>query len=160
MISARLLLLLVVVMVKASAAVALASPFTDHAVLQRDVPVPVWGTDTPGTSVTITLQGLRATATTSAEGRWRAVLPPLPVGGPYELTVTGSTALTLRDVLVVEVWLCSGQSNMEYSTRRSSTGAAEVRRAANPRIRLLNLCPKKQGANTPQDRFEAAWTAL
>ena len=159
MTAARSLLLLIAATLPASAAVALASPFTDHAVLQRDQPVPVWGFDTPGSTVTVTIQGLRATATTSPEGRWRATLPPLPVGGPYELTVAGSSKITLHDLLVGEVWLCSGQSNMEYSTRRSDTGAADVPRSANPRIRLLNLCPKKQGANTPQDTFDATWTA-
>ena len=151
-------LLLLSFVIPASAAVAVASPFTDHAVLQREQPVPIWGTDVPGTSVQVTIQGLQATAVTAADGRWRAVLPALPVGGPYELTITGTSTLTLRDVLVGEVWLCSGQSNMEYSTRRSSTGAADVPKSANPRIRLLNLCPRKRGADTPQETCEGAWT--
>ena len=159
MLVTRCLVLALAGAVQVSAAVALASPFTDHAVLQRELPVPVWGFDTPGTAVNVSIQGQQATATAAADGRWRAVLQPLPVGGPYELTVAGTTTIVLKDILVGEVWLCSGQSNMEFYTRRSSTGAADLPSSANQRIRLFNLGPKKQGAITPQDTCTAAWTA-
>ena len=158
MMLSRCLVLVLTVTAHASAAVALAAPFTDHAVLQRDQPVPVWGTDTPGTPVTVTIHGLQAKAVVGTDGRWQATLPPLPVGGPYELSVSGTSTVVRRDILVGEVWLCSGQSNMDFFTRRSSTAAADLPRSANPRIRLLNLSPRKQGAETPQDTFDATWT--
>ena len=154
----RLLALSVLTCAQASAAVALASPFTDHAVLQREQPVPVWGTEDPGKTVTVSIQGLKATAVATAEGKWKAVLPALPVGGPYDLTVAGSSTIVLKDILVGEVWLCSGQSNMEWTVKKSDHGDAEVAKAANPRIRLFNVSAKRKGSNTPLDKVDAVWT--
>jgi sialate O-acetylesterase len=155
----RLITLSVLACAQASAAVALASPFTDHAVLQREQPVSVWGTEEPGQTVTVSLQGLKATAVASAEGKWKAVLPALPVGGPYELTVAGSSTIVLKDILVGEVWLCSGQSNMEWSVKKSDNGDAEIAKAAYPNIRLFNVTAKKKPSNTPVDKVDAVWTA-
>lgn len=87
--------------------------FRDHAVLQQAMPVPVWGLATPGEAVTVSVAGQTATATADANGRWLAKLPPLPAGGPFELVIAGRNQITLHDILVGEVWLCSGQSNME-----------------------------------------------
>ena len=78
--------------------------FTDHMVLQREMPCPVWGWTTPGATVTVTLAGTTATATASADGAWQARLGPLPPGGPHVLSVTGPQQVTLSDVLVGDKW--------------------------------------------------------
>ena len=92
------------------AAVKFAAPFTDGAVLQREAKVPVWGTANPGESVTVTFAGQEKTATAAADGRWRVDLDPMPAN--CEGRVLAANGVAVRDVLVGEVWLCSGQSNM------------------------------------------------
>ncbi len=92
--------------------VAPASLFCDHAVLQHGRPIPVWGTADEGEAVTVTLAGQTA-STVARGGRWSVQLPALPVGGPHVLTITGRNRIELTDVLVGEVWVCGGQSNME-----------------------------------------------
>ncbi|MFT3830532.1 MAG: sialate O-acetylesterase [Opitutaceae bacterium] len=86
--------------------------FGDHAVLQQGREVPVWGTADDGERIVVEIAGRRA-ETTAAGGRWLVRLPELPVGGPYTLTIRGTNTITLQDVLVGEVWICGGQSNME-----------------------------------------------
>jgi sialate O-acetylesterase len=88
--------------------------FSDGAVLQRGMPVPVWGTADAGEMVTIRLDGKQAKATADASGHWALTLPVLTAGGPFDLTVAGKNTLILHDVLVGEVWIASGQSNMEF----------------------------------------------
>lgn len=86
--------------------------FCDHAVLQQGREVPVWGTADTGETVVVEIAGRRA-ETTAVDGRWLVRLPALPVGGPYTLTIRGTNTIVLQDVLVGEVWICGGQSNME-----------------------------------------------
>ena len=123
----------------AAAAPLLASVFTDHAVLQRDRPIQVWGVAAPNAAVSIDLSGQAVTATADAQGRWSAQLPARTAGAaPLTLTVkAGSETQTVSDLLVGDVWLCSGQSNMEYPLRRALQGEAEAQNAADPQIRLL-----------------------
>lgn len=94
------------------AEVAPASLFCDHAVLQQGVAVPVWGTAADGEPVTVSIAG-QSVMTTARDGRWLVRLAPLAAGGPHTLTVTGSNRVVISDVLIGEVWVCSGQSNME-----------------------------------------------
>jgi sialate O-acetylesterase len=96
----------------ASAEVTLPNCFSDHMVLQREIKVPVWGTAAAGEKVTVKFRDQSQTATADAKGNWRVELAPLAAGGPDELTVAGSNTLTRKDVLVGEVWVGSGQSNM------------------------------------------------
>jgi len=114
----------------------LAPPFADHAVLQRDRPIPVWGDAKAGTRIEISLGGKSATAEADADGHWRAVLPALTAGGPYELKANDQT---LRDILVGDVYLCSGQSNMELQVRRSLDSRSELINAHNDKIRLFRI---------------------
>jgi len=88
------------------------SLFSDHMVLQRNVAVPVWGTAADGEKVTVSFNG-QTVSTTAANGRWMIKLEKLKAGGPYTMTVAGTNTISINDVLVGEVWLCSGQSNME-----------------------------------------------
>jgi len=112
--------------------------FQDHAVLQRDRPVAVWGRATPGAAVTVALGETQAEAVASADGMWRANLPALQAGGPYTLTArTGGLSQTLSDVMVGDVWLCSGQSNMEFQLRQVTNAETEIANAHDDGLRLF-----------------------
>jgi len=114
--------------------------FQDHAVVQRDRPLRVWGHAEPGDQVRISLGGKRASARADADGRWEAQLPALKAGGPHVLEVAaGARSQRVSDVLVGDVWLCSGQSNMELQVWRALDARAEIAGAGNDRIRLLTV---------------------
>jgi sialate O-acetylesterase len=114
--------------------------FQDHAVLQRERPIALWGKAAPKAELSIAMAGKQASARADKQGNWRAELPALPAGGPFELTVTTKTASrTVHDVLVGDVWLCSGQSNMEFAVKNSLNGAGEVAAANDPQMRLLSI---------------------
>jgi len=135
--------------------------YADHAVLQRDRPLVVIGRAAPNERVTVTLgDHARAEATTDAGGRWRATLPAQPAGGPYLLRATSVAGeASARDVLVGDVWLCSGQSNMEFPLSRAADAAAATLRAADDGLRLLSV--PHSGAPTPASAFgtPVAWRA-
>jgi sialate O-acetylesterase len=103
----------------AQATVRLPSLVGDHMVLQRAVPVPIWGWAAPGEQVTVTFRGRAYTATPAATGKWQLTLPATPAGGPYAMTIQGQNTLTIQDILVGDVWLASGQSNMEMPLRNA-----------------------------------------
>ena len=110
--------------------------FSDGVVLQRGRPIPVWGRATPKTVVTVSLAGQARTGSADATGTWRVSFPAMQAGGPYELTIAGGTMrLTVRDVLVGDVWVASGQSNMEWPVGQSIDAAAEIASANDSRIR-------------------------
>jgi sialate O-acetylesterase len=131
----------IVMAADASPAGALLGPlFADHAVLQRDRPINVWGETAPGQAVTVSLGGVTAAATADSKGVWRVQLPPQPAGGPHVLTArAGNREQTASDVLVGDVWLCSGQSNMVWNVRASLNGRAEVAASANDRLRQVTI---------------------
>jgi sialate O-acetylesterase len=112
--------------------------FSDHMVLQRDAKAPVWGTASPGEQVTVAFRDQKKTATADADGRWRVEFTGLKAGGPDELTVAGKNTITLTDVLVGEVWVGSGQSNMAGGVRGYSANdpvLAKLASTAHPQIR-------------------------
>ncbi|WP_407354677.1 sialate O-acetylesterase [Luteimonas sp. R10] len=152
-----LVLLLLAFSLPAHAAVELPLLFSDGAVLQRDRPLPVWGWAAPGTAVQVTFDGRRAEAVADADGRWSAVLPAHAAGGPFEITVTaGDETIVVRDVLVGDVWLASGQSNMEWPLLQTDGAEAEIARADDPLIRHFKV--PKSWADTPQARLAGgAW---
>ena len=125
----------------ATADVRLPGVFSDHMVLQRDKPLAVWGRADAGEKVTVALADQTATTTADGSGAWSVKLAALPAGGPHEMTVTGNNTLTFRDVLVGEVWLCSGQSNMQWPLKNATNGDAEVAAAVHPRLRLMTIKP-------------------
>ena len=141
----------------ARADVKLSQMFSDNMVLQRDMHVPVWGQAEPGEKVTVTIAGKHAVAIADAKGAWMAKLGPLAAGGPYTLSVTGKNTLTLTNVLVGEVWVCSGQSNMEFGMTQVKDAQAEIAGANHPRIRLYP--GRMSSAASPQNRMpgEVAW---
>ena len=88
--------------------------FTDNMILQRDVLCPIWGWTAPGTKVTVTLGEQTVSATADSDGRWMAKIGPKPAGGPHTVTIAGLKSVTLKNVLFGDVWICSGQSNMDF----------------------------------------------
>lgn len=129
--------------------------FRDNMVLQCDAPVPVWGTAEPGRTVTVTVGSASKSAVADAGGRWKVVLDPLKPGGPVEVTVASKETVTLKNVLIGEVWLCSGQSNMGWSVRLSQNAAEEIAGANHPRIRLFSV-PRRE-SDAPQSDVDGAW---
>jgi sialate O-acetylesterase len=123
----------------APADVRLPHVLSDHMVLQRDRPVPVWGWADPNESVTVTFAGQNLNTKADAAGHWQVQLQPLSVNAkPQVMTVKGHNTLTVQDILVGEVWLCSGQSNMAFALRSASNAADAIAKAKYPLIRLLN----------------------
>jgi sialate O-acetylesterase len=117
--------------------------FSDGMVLQQGVRCPVWGTADPDEEVSVSLQGdppLEARRTSAGkDGKWQLELPRPAAGGPFTLTVKGKNTLTLKDVYVGEVWVCSGQSNMEWPVNLSANPKETVEHSANPKIRLFTV---------------------
>jgi sialate O-acetylesterase len=124
----------------ARADVQLPDVLSDSMVLQRGVRVPVWGTASPGEAVTVSFAGQTKRTTAGGDGRWRVWLDPLKANAtPAVLTVSGRNKIELKDVLVGEVWLVAGQSNMQFTLAETREAAAAIAEAAHPLIRLFNV---------------------
>jgi sialate O-acetylesterase len=128
--------------------------FTDGAVLQRGVKVPVWGTARNGEAITVSFQG-QELSTTAREGKWRVDLAPLEAGGPWPMTIRGDYTIEIKNVWVGEVWICSGQSNMEWPVRNSADAEATIEGANDPRLRLFTV--PRQATDEPRRDVEANW---
>ena len=128
--------------------------FSAGAVLQRDQEVPVWGTANRGEKVTVEFCG-QTLNTTAAEGTWRINLKPLTAGGPFTMKISGSNTITIDNLLVGEVWVCSGQSNMQFALNEAATGAVEIPKANYPKIRLFSV-PRKTSVK-PLTEVTASW---
>ena len=122
-----------------AAEVKLPNIFSDSMVLQQKQENKIWGKDNPGQVVTISVGDKKVTATTDAAGNWEARLPAMEVGGPLTINVAGSSTKTISDVLVGEVWVCSGQSNMQWSVAQSNDQDLERLAANFPKIRMINF---------------------
>ena len=110
--------------------------FGSHAVLQRQKPVPVWGWAGKGEKVTVAFNGQTVSGKADNTGKWTVLLAQMPAGGPFTMTIRDKkNTITLEDILVGEVWLCSGQSNMEWSVAQTQNAQAEIREATHPNIR-------------------------
>jgi sialate O-acetylesterase len=148
--------------------VTLPSVLSNHMVVQRNVPVHVWGMAPPGEGVQISFRGESRGATTGPLGRWSVYLKPGEAGGPFELTVQGTPPLggssaavqtiTLTDVLVGDVWVASGQSNMEFAMRQAATAAEDLPKAGNDQIRLM-IVRQKASEYPLADVDTSGWAA-
>ena len=144
------------VSVTASADVSLPAVFSDHMVLQRDASVPVWGIADPGEEVAVLFAGQEHRTRAGSDGRWRIELDPMTASKvSRSMMVRGNNDLQLNDVLVGEVWICGGQSNMEWTVDGSSDPAREKATADRPTIRLIKA--PHVTANRPQDDIVARW---
>ena len=131
--------------------------FGDHMVLQRDRPVRIWGWADPGETVRVTLGPHASRVEADTNGAWQVVLPAMKAGGPHRLTVRARNTLRIDDVMVGEVWLCSGQSNMEWPLERCADAKAEIAAARDSRIRHFKVPHRASG--TPLDDVDATWEA-
>jgi sialate O-acetylesterase len=129
--------------------------FSDHMVLQRDVAIPVWGLAVPGSEVTVTLAGRSGKTRAGNDGRFSIRLPKLSAGGPHTLVVAGDHKITITDVLVGEVWLGSGQSNMAMTVKNSRDFQQEQTTAKLPGIRMFTV--KRASRATPQSECAGDW---
>jgi sialate O-acetylesterase len=129
--------------------------FRDHAVLQRDQPIRVYGRSAPREEITVTLSSGSARARADSAGLWSALLSALPAGGPHTLVARASSgaAQTVNDVLIGDVWLCSGQSNMVLPVNRTLDAGAEIANSGNSRIRMLAVALASSA--TPRQEFAA-----
>lgn len=149
-----------------SAEVSLPKILSNRMVMQRDVPVHVWGMAAPGQGVTVAFRNESRTVNADPLGHWSAYMKPGPAGGPFTLTVTpgpapnqgaAQPAITIDDIMVGDVWLASGQSNMEFPLSRASTAAQDLPNAANPQIRLL-MIRKRAADYAMPDADTDGWT--
>ncbi len=124
---------------EARADVTLPGVISDNMILQRNAPVRIWGKADPGERVTVTLMRRAASATAGPDGKWSVTLPALPAGGPFDLIVRGKNTRTVKNVLVGEVWVASGQSNMEFSLAAAANAATEVPAANDPNLRMFTV---------------------
>ena len=136
-------------------AVRLPSVLDSHMVVQRGKPIAVWGWADPAEAVTVTLGSDVAQTRGSAQGRWRVALPAREAGGPHTMTIQGTNTITLTDILVGEVWICSGQSNMEMGLGVVQNAEEERQAADYPKIRLFEL--PQTPAGEPRDDVNARW---
>jgi sialate O-acetylesterase len=114
--------------------------FGNDMVLQRGKPNPIWGWAKPGTQIVAEIEDHATTATAGDDGRWQLVIDPPPVGGPYTISISGAgQTVVLHEVLVGDVWLCGGQSNMELGLGRAEHGAEEIAAANHPEIRFFKV---------------------
>ena len=151
------------------AQVTLPKILASHMVVQRDLPVHLWGMAAPGEEVRVSFRGETRATKAGGLGRWSVYLKPGAAGGPFQILVEGTSAfadadanpsqlIILDDVLVGDVWLASGQSNMEFEMRKAATADADLPHAANPRIRLLVV--KHRASDYEQDDIDTeGWAA-
>lgn len=144
---------------KQATGLSLASIFSDHMVLQRDMKVPVWGKAEPGEKVVVAIDDHQQEATADEQGRWKVAIGPFKAGGPHDVTVTaGDDEETLDDVLFGDVWVCSGQSNMEWPMTATQDAESEIAAADWPEIRFVDV--PNVTADKPVDAFESTgWQA-
>ncbi len=136
---AALPLLILILTSVAHAEVRLPAIISDNLVLQQGTKVRIWGNATAGERVVVTFQNKSAETVADAEGRWQVFIGPLNKDGPAELTVKGNNVLTIKNVLVGEVWLCSGQSNMEWPLANTIGATETVAQANYPEIRMFRV---------------------
>jgi len=155
-----LLLLLCALPFTGRAAISLPPIFSNHAVLQKAAKVPVWGKADPGEKITLTISGADYRTVADGNGAWRLDLdlsaaPP----GPHEVTISGSATpvpVKISDVLVGEVWLAAGQSNMEFRLKGAADAANEIPASANPQLRQFLV--SKKASPSPQENAGGSWT--
>jgi sialate O-acetylesterase len=135
------------------ASVSLPKIFSDNMVLQREMPIAIWGWAAPGEKVEVSFNKQKQSVVSDSGGKWMLKLKPEKAGGPFELSVRGENTIVLKNVLVGEVWLCSGQSNMEWIVMLSANSKEELAAADNPYIRHIKILRSISGL--PRQDVEA-----
>ena len=130
--------------------------FSDHMVLQRDSDIRIWGWADPGEKISVSLAGSTRAASADGQGNWRIDLPAMRAGGPFVLRVQGKKTVEFKDVLIGEIWVASGQSNMTYALGGATGAAEEIPKADYEEIRLFTV-PQKISLAPPKDTSPAEW---
>lgn len=146
--------LAIIFAVSAVAAVKPNALFSDGAVLQQGTPVPVWGWAAEGESVTVEFQDQKVSAIAYG-GKWMVILNELKSGGPFEMKISGANSVTIKNILVGEVWLCSGQSNMQWIMAQTANAKEDIAAAKYPKIRLFSVPRVAQDA--PAEDVKGEW---
>lgn len=141
----------------AQADVSVPSIFADNMVLQRDQAVPVWGKAAAGEEVTVSINGVKRTTKAGDDGKWMVKLPAMKVGEPLEMTISGTNSLSFKNVLVGEVWVCSGQSNMQWAMTQALNPKEEIAAAKYPNIRLFHVKRVPQAHAQDDVVLTASW---
>src|SRR5690606_20030466 len=123
--------------------------FSDNMVFQQGMKIPVWGWADPGEKVTVNFEGNYAETVTGADGRWKLRIAPLAAGGPFEFKIEGNNSIVLKNIMVGEVWVCSGQSNMAMDVGSSMNPQEEIAAANFPQVRFFQI--KHGKAKEPQE---------
>ena len=150
-----LCLLMLVVLSPLTAEITLPGIIDDNMVLQRNTKLKVWGWADAGEKIAVSFAGQTVNTTTAVDGSWKTTLLPVKAGGPYDMTITGKNTLVLKNILVGEVWLCSGQSNMQMTLGSTLRGKETLVNADLPRIRLFTV--GRAITDTPQKNCEGQW---
>jgi len=129
--------------------------FGSHMVFQSEKPLTIWGWAAPGETVKVQLGSASQSAQANDRGEWKVVLPAMAASGPYTLVVTGSSTVKYDDVMIGEVWLCSGQSNMEFGIGHGNHAKEEIAAANHPGIRLLMV--ENRWSPLPQSDIDGTW---
>jgi sialate O-acetylesterase len=130
--------------------------FSDHMVIQRNIPISIWGSADPGEHIVVRLAANSMETSASDTGQWKTTLPAMPQGGPFTLVVRGKATIQFKDVLIGEVWLASGQSNMTYALSGATGAAEEIPKANYDEIRFFTV-PKKIALTPQKDTLSATW---
>ena len=147
---------LLLIVTSAFADVRLPGIFGDNMVLQRDKPIVIWGWASPGERVTVQLEKQSKKITAGKDGKWKLSLESMQAGGPFQLTVKGKNTIAFTNVLIGEVWICSGQSNMEWRVQNSNDADNEIAAADYPMIRHIDV-PNAIDSEPREDIDQAAW---
>ena len=148
-------LLLIVICGTVDAEVRVPSIIGDNMVVQQGQKVRIWGTAQPAERVVISFAGTNATAKSNTKGQWQTLIGPFKAGGPFTLTIKGSNTLILKNVFIGEVWICSGQSNMEFPLVNANGGADAMAQANFPEIHLFTV--EHNTAAAPLDEVKGSW---
>lgn len=137
------------------AIVRLPNIFTDNMVLQRDKPLKIWGWADKGEIVSINFNGQKQKTKAAADGSWMITFTPMTYGGPYEMKISGKNAILLTNILIGDVWICSGQSNMEWSLKNTRNAEKEISESNHPSIRLFTV--EKEMSYRPLKDVKGTW---
>ena len=149
------LILLCLTTVSVYADVTLPALIDHHMVIQRGVEFPVWGWAVPGERVTVDFNGQTVSCSAGSDGLWKVMLKPMKAGGPHTMTIRGNNTIVLYNILIGDVWICSGQSNMVWPVKYCDNADKEIASATHPKLRLVEV--KKTGRGAPQDDIEGQW---
>lgn len=144
------------VFAQTNAEVKLPGVLSDNMVLQREIPVNIWGWAAPGENVTVEINGQKVKGKAAKDGAWKVKLAPMKAGGPFEMIISGKNRIVLTNILIGDVWVCGGQSNMEWVLMNTNRWDKEASEANIPQVRLITIT-RKMSSNPMNDVPSTKW---